>query len=104
VIGWLASVFAISAVLCWASALCLLLYLSLRLDALKRSGDLPPSTPEIFTLGFRPWGGGMSLDFMELYSRRYREVDSHTRRLVPIIRVLLPLTPVLIVLGFLASL
>jgi hypothetical protein len=41
---------------------------------------------------------------MELYSRRYREVDSHTRRLVPIIRVLLPLTPVLIVLGFLASL
>lgn len=103
-IGWVASLLWISALLCWALALCLIFYLSLRLDALKRSGDLPPSTPEIFTLGFRPWGGGMSIDIMELYSRRYREVDSHTRRLVPIIRLLLPLTPVLIVLGFLASL
>ncbi|WP_420470193.1 hypothetical protein [Brevundimonas sp. FT23042] len=102
-IGWLAPVLAVSASVCWAIALCLIFYLSLRLDALKRSGNLPPSTPEIFTLGFRPWGGGMSINILELYSRRYREVDGHTRRFVPIIRVLLPLAPVLLVLVFLAN-
>lgn len=102
-IGWLAPALGITAFACWMMAIALLVYLSLRLDALKRSGDLPPSTPEIFTLGLRPWGGGMSINLMELYSRRYREVDGSTRRLVPIIRVLLPLAPMLVVLVFVAN-
>lgn len=81
-------------------ALILLVYLSLRNDALRRSGDLPASTPEVFVLGFGPLGGGLNLDIGLLYSRQYREVDSHTRRFVPLIRVLLPLAPVLVLLTF----
>ena len=84
-------------------ALVLIAYLSLRIDSLRRSGDLPASTPEVFVLGSSPWGGGMSLNIGLLYSRQYRELDGHTRRLVPLIRVLLPLAPVLVLLAFMVG-
>ena len=99
-IGWLAPAFGIAGFACWMLAITLLVYLSLRNDALRRSGGLPASTPEIFVLGSGPWGAGMNLDIALLYTRQYREMDGQTRRLVPLIRVLLPLTPVLILLAF----
>lgn len=64
-------------------ALPLAMYLYLRIDALRRTGDLPADTPDLFGWGY----GGIGLDFALLFSRSFREVDSHTRRLVPIIRV-----------------
>lgn len=69
------------------AALLLTTYLELRIDALVRTGDLPRDTPRIWG-----WDGlnlGISLE--TLYSRRLRETDRHTRALVPIIRVALPL-------------
>ena len=99
---------AASAVL-WACAavsgvtsIALLLYLDLRLHALKQSGDLPASTPRLFGIGGTFAGVWQTVDLPLLYSRRYRDIDTHTRRLVPIIRVTLPLTPVLVLAAALA--
>ena len=78
-----------------ASTLALLVYLDLRLHALKQSGDLPVSTPQIFGLAGGLSTFGQTIDLPLLYSRRYRETDSHTRALVPIVRVTLALVPIL---------
>ncbi len=74
----------------------LLLYLDLRLHALKQSGDLPASTPQLFGFAGNFAGVWQTIDLPLLYSRHYREIDPHTRRLVPIVRVTLPLIPVLL--------
>ena len=76
--------------------LALLVYLDLRLHALKQSGHLPQSTPRLF--GFAGGFGGVwqTVDLPLLYSRRYRMIDWHTRRLVPLVRVTLPLIPLLL--------
>lgn len=76
--------------------LTLLLYLDLRLHALKQGGDLPPSTPQIFGFSGGFAGVWQTIDLPLLYSRHYRETDAHTRRLVPIVRVTLPLIPILL--------
>lgn len=76
--------------------LALLIYLDLRLHALKQSGDLPSSTPQLFGFTGGISGVWQTIDLPLLYSRRYREIDRHTRRLVPIVRVTVPLIPVLL--------
>jgi hypothetical protein len=78
------------------ATLALLMYLDLRLAALKQSGDLPASTPRLFGCSGGLSSVGQTIDLQLLYSRQYREVDGHTRALVPIVRVTLPLTPVLL--------
>ncbi len=78
---------AISAGLALVTGLLLATYLDLRIDALVRTGDLPRDTPRIW--GWNGLNLGISLE--TLYSRRLRETDGHTRALVPIIRVALPL-------------
>ncbi|NJC40846.1 hypothetical protein GGQ87_001104 [Brevundimonas alba] len=82
--------------------LALLLYLDLRLHALKQSGDLPASTPRLFGLSRGFSSVGQTIDLPLLYSRRYRLTDRHTRLFVPILRVTLPLFPILLVLAVLA--
>ena len=79
-----------------AATAALLVYLDLRLLALKHSGDLPASTPQLFGLAAGLSGAGQTIDLPLLYSRRYREIDGHTRAIVPIVRVTLPLIPVLL--------
>lgn len=79
-----------------AATAALLVYLDLRLHALKQSGDLPASTPQLFGFAAGLSGAGQTIDLPLLYSRRYREIDGHTRALVPIVRVTLPLIPVLL--------
>ena len=64
-------------------ALPLAIYLHLRIDALRRTGDLPADTPDLFGWGYGGLGPSLSL----LFSRSFREVDGHTRRLVPIVRL-----------------
>jgi hypothetical protein len=59
-------------------------YLVLHGRALKRSGSLPKSTKTLLY-------GAMTLDVSVLYGREYVALDQTTRRLVPIVRVLLPL-------------
>jgi hypothetical protein len=80
----------------------LLLYLDLRLHALKQSSDLPASTPQIFGFSGGFSGIWQTIDLPLLYSRRYREIDRHTRRFVPIVRVTLPLIPILLLAAVLA--
>lgn len=82
--------------------LALLVYLDLRLHALKQSGDLPTSTPQLFGFAGGFAGVWQTVDLPLLYSRRYREIDRHTRRLVPVVRVTLPLIPVLLAAAVLA--
>lgn len=79
-----------------AATLALLIYLDLRLQALRQSGDLPASTPQLFGFSGGFAGVWQTLDLPLLYSRHYRETDAHTRRIVPIVRVTLPLIPVLL--------
>lgn len=86
--GTLAIVLSAAAFGLGMSAIFLALYLDLRIDALKRSGDLPGKTPQLF-------GGMGQIDLGHLYSRRFREIDAHTRRLVPFIRIALPLAAAL---------
>ena len=76
--------------------LTLSVYLDLRLHALRQSGDLPRSTPQLFGFAGSPAGVWQTIDLPLLYSRRYREIDRHTRLLVPIVRVSLPMTPILL--------
>jgi hypothetical protein len=79
----------------WAITLGLMAYLDLRVHALMQSGDLPKSTPQL--MGFS-WGLGIRPIIAmcrALYSRRYRETDGHTRLLVPIVRIGVPLSPIL---------
>lgn len=87
----LLSALALSAVV----TIALPVYLDARLHALKQSGDLPVSTPQLF--GFsRSWAGwGQTINLPLLYSRRYREIDDHIRLFVPIVRITLPLIPLL---------
>lgn len=79
-----------------ATTLALLLYLDLRLHALKQSGDLPASTPQVFGFGANFMAVWQAINLALLYSRRYREIDAHTRRLAPVIWLTLPLTPILV--------
>ncbi|MDP3801514.1 hypothetical protein [Brevundimonas sp.] len=74
----------------------LLLYLEFRLHALKQSGDLPASTPSLFGFGGNFTGVWQTVDLPLLYSRHYREIDAHARQIVPIVRITLPLTPILL--------
>lgn len=76
--------------------LVLAVYIDLRIHALRQSGDLPQKTDQLM-------GWSVSIDFGYLYSSRLRLLDSHTRRLVPIIRVALPLGAILCVASFLLS-
>ena len=82
--------------LCAVVTLALLVYLDLRLHALRRAGDLPASTPRLFGISWGFAGAWQTLDLPLLYSRHYREIDAHTRRFVPIVRITLPLVPVLL--------
>ena len=82
--------------------LALLLYLDLRLHALKQGGVLPASTPQIFGISRGFSGVWQTIDLPLLYSRHYREIDPHTRRFVPIVRVSLPLIPILLLAAVLA--
>ena len=82
--------------------LALLLYLDLRLHALKQSGDLPPSTPRLFGFSGGFAGVWQTVDLPLLYSRHYREIDPHTQRFVPIVRVTLLLIPILLLAAILA--
>lgn len=86
------SALAISSVV----TLALLVYLDLRLHALKQTGDLPASTPQLFGFAGGFAGVWQTVDLPLLYSRRYREVDGQTRRLVPIVRIALLLVPILL--------
>lgn len=86
------SVLAINVVLTFV----LLGYLDLRLHALKQSRNLPSSTPQLFCFSGGFAGVWQTLDLALLYSRRYREIDRHTRLFVPIVRVTLPMIPVLL--------
>ena len=95
--------------LLWACAavsgvttLALLLYLDFLLHALKQSSDLPASTPQLFGFGRGLSGVSQTVDLPLLYSRRYRDIDAHTRRFVPVVRVSLPLTSVLLLAAALA--
>jgi len=83
-----------SAFVAWGGGLGLAAYLDLHVRARKGSGALPPSTPVLFS-------GFMVLDVEVLYGREYRELDELTRRLVPLIRVLLP-TGFALIAGMLA--
>lgn len=75
----------------------LIIYLELRVHALVQSGDLPEETLKFFQ---RRWSGGnYGYDLERLFSRRFKEVDSHARRLVPIVQIALVMT----VLGFIAG-
>ena len=69
---------------CLGSALALAGYLDLHVRALKRSGSLPKSTKTLFY-------GAMTLDVSVLYGREYVALDQTTRRLVPIVRALVPM-------------
>jgi len=84
------------------ATLALLLYLDLRLSALEQRGDLPGSTPRLFGFSGGLSSVGQTIDLPLLYSRRYREIDDHTRALVPIVRVTLPLTPALLLAAVIA--
>ncbi|MFC5344888.1 hypothetical protein ACETK8_02655 [Brevundimonas staleyi] len=87
--GWAVLIF-LGGFASWMVGLFLALYLDLRLHALKQSGDLPRA-PRLYGFGLSGIGIGLTLDFRRLYSREFREIDGHTRRLVPIIRIALPL-------------
>ena len=78
------------------ATLALLLYLDLRLHALKRCGALPASTPQLFGFAGGFAGVWQTVDLPLLYSRQYREIDGHTRRFVPIVRVTLLFVPILL--------
>ncbi|MES2834728.1 MAG: hypothetical protein V4707_08485 [Pseudomonadota bacterium] len=69
---------------CLGSGMALAIYIDLNVRALKQSGALPPSSPVLFY-------GAMTIDITVLYGRAYRELNQDTRRVVPIIRVLIPL-------------
>jgi hypothetical protein len=84
------------------ATLALLMYLDLRLAALKQSGDIPASTQQLFGFSGGLSSVGQTIDLPLLYSRQYREIDGHTRALVPIVRVTLPLTPVLLLAAVIA--
>ncbi|SFS33112.1 hypothetical protein [Brevundimonas viscosa] len=85
----------------WFVTVCLLAYLDLRVYALRQSGDLPPTAPDIVGLGYGFSGRWRGIDIPALYSRAYRMLDGHTRRIVPVVRVTLPLGPVLLLASFL---
>ena len=93
---WLGAALWATLVIDGVVTLALLVYLDLRLHALRRSGDLPASTPQLFGFSGGFAGVWQTLDLPLLYSRHYRETDGHTRRFVPIVRVTLPLIPVLL--------
>lgn len=78
------------------ATLALLLYLDLRLHALKQCGTLPASTPQLFGFAGGFAGVWQTVDLPLLYSRQYREIDGHTRRFVPIVRVTLLFVPILL--------
>jgi hypothetical protein len=85
-----------------AATLALLVYLDLRINALKQSGDLPAATPQLFGFSRGLSAVGQTVDLPLLYSREYRTIDNHTRLLVPVIRVTLPLTPILLLAAAIA--
>lgn len=85
-----------------AATLVLLVYLDLRINALKQSGALSASAPQLFGFSRGLSAVGQTIDLPILYSRRYREIDGHTRALAPIVRVTLPLTPILLVAAVIA--
>ncbi len=93
--------FAASAV-GWTVTVVLIVYLDLRVHALRQTADLPATTPTLLGLGHGfsgPWKG---IDLPVLYSRDYRTLDAHTRRFVPVVRVTLPLSPLLLMAAILA--
>ena len=71
-------------IICMGGAFAVALYLDLHIRALKQSGSLPKSTKTLLY-------GAMTIDVAVLYGREYVALDQTTRRLVPIVRVLLPM-------------
>ena len=71
-------------IICMGGAFAVALYLDLHIRALKQSGSLPKSTKTLLY-------GAMTIDVTVLYGREYVALDQTTRRLVPIVRVLLPM-------------
>lgn len=71
----------------WITGLLLAAYLDLRIHALRKSGDLPLKTPQLFSYGL----GSVYPKISLLYSRGFREIDGHTGLLTPAIRIFLPL-------------
>jgi hypothetical protein len=93
--------FAASAV-GWTVTVVLIVYLDLRVHALRQTGDLPATTPDLLGLGYGFSGKWKAIDLPALYSRDYRTLDAHTRRVVPIVRITLPLSPLLLLAAILA--
>ena len=81
-----------------AMSLLLIVYLDLRLHALKQSGGLSGEAPQLIRLRWDRLAAIIDM-LQTLYSRPYRRLESHTLRLVPIIRVLYPLGLGLIVIS-----
>ena len=77
-------ILAIVGLVCSGGAIAVAIYLDLHVRALKRSGTLPKSTKTLLY-------GAMTLDVSVLYGREYVALDQTTRRLVPIVRVLVPM-------------
>ena len=86
--------------ICIAVSFLLGAYLALRIHALVRSGDLPKETLKWFRgrWSYNVFFLGYGSDLKFLCSPKFRDIDSHTRRLTPIIRV----AAVLGVVGFIA--
>ncbi|MDI6625555.1 MAG: hypothetical protein QME55_12555 [Brevundimonas sp.] len=75
--------------ICLGGAFAVALYLDLHVRAQKQSGSLPKSTRTLFN-------GVMTLDATVLYGPEYVALDQTTRRLVPIVRVLVPMAFIII--------
>ena len=94
VLAWVA--LGLSAV----TSMALSLYIDFRVRALIDLGGLPASTPRPFSGRAILFGAEIGLDIPTVFSRELREVDDHTRRLVPVIRSALLMLPVALVAVF----
>ena len=74
---------------CFGGAFAVACYLDLHVRGLKRSGCLPKSTKTLLY-------GAMTIDVFVLYGREYVALDQTTQRLVPAVRVLVPMAFVII--------
>lgn len=81
----------------WSLGGILWVYLDLRIHALRQSGDLPRPSRRGRRLSGPYTATGRAIEgFKVLYSQDYLETDAHSRRLVPVIRVCVPLAVALI--------
>lgn len=90
-------------VLCGVTVFALSLYLEFRIQARIDLGELPADTPRLFKGWAGFFGVSIGLHLPTLFSRRLLEVDTHTRRFVPVIRAALLLLPVSIIIATVAD-